>query len=215
VSALIGAAVPAPGHGLTAPARSREELAERITARFPSVRTELAERGPLVVHVAASELVEVLTYCRDDEELACALLADLSAVHWPAGELVIERQRSTTGWPDYRVERELGMIEVLYTLRSVARNHLLRVVTATPDTAPRLPSVTGVFRTADFHEREVFDLFGVEFEGHPALTRILMPDDWAGHPQRKDYPLGGVDIPYANDAVVPPPDERDLRDVVR
>ena len=204
-----------PGHGLSGPARSREDLAARITARFPSVRAELGERGPLVVHVGPDDLVALLTFCRDDDEVACALLADLSAVHWPAGEHVIERQRSTTGWPDYRVERDLGVIEVLYTLRSLARNHLLRIVTATSDDAPRLPSATSVFRTADFHEREVYDLFGVEFEGHPALTRILMPDDWVGHPQRKDYPLGGVDIPYANDAIVPPPDERDLRDVVR
>lgn len=207
--------VPSPGHGLTGSALAPETIAERVTARFPSVRIEDGPGGWPVVHASADVLVDLLTFCRDDDGLACALLSDLSAVHWPAGEHVIERQRSTTGWPDYRVARELGAIEVLYTLRSPARNHRLRVVVATDDTAPRLPSATGVFPTADFHEREVFDLFGVVFDGHPELTRILMPDDWAGHPQRKDHPLGGVDIPYANDAIVPPPEERDLREVVR
>ena len=206
--------LPAPGHGLTGPALSREAIAERLTGRFPDVTIDLPERGLVVAHVGPEALVEVVRFCRDDEELACELLADLSAVHGPSGEHVVERQRSTTGWPEYRVARDLGVIEVLYTLRSLARNHLLRVVTATPDDDPRLPSVTGLFETADFHEREVYDLFGVDFEGHPALTRILMPDDWVGHPQRKDHPLGGVDIPYANDTIVPPPDERDLREVV-
>jgi NADH-quinone oxidoreductase subunit C len=135
-------------------------------------------------------------------------------VHWPAGDHIIERQSSTTGWPEYRVSREQGMIEVLYILRSLTRNHWFRVSVATPDDAPRLPSVTTVFPTANYHEREVYDFFGVEFEGHPDLTRILMPDDWIGHPHRKDYPLGGVDIPYKNDKFIPPPEERDLREVI-
>jgi NADH-quinone oxidoreductase subunit C len=111
----------------------------------------------------------VLTFCRDDDELACELLADLSGVHWPAGRHVIERQPSTTGWPEYRVSRDEGVIEVLYVLRSVARNHWFRVSVATPTTPTPAAEVTGS-TTANFHEREVYDFFGVEFDGHPDLT---------------------------------------------
>ncbi len=206
-------AVPTRTHGLTRVALPLEAIAARVTARFPQV-TAVEAHDELTLHVAPEELVALLTFCRDDEELDTALLSDLSGVHWPAGDHVIERQASTTGWPEYRVSREQGVIEVLYILRSMSRNHWFRVSVATPDDAPRLPSVTGVFETANFHEREVYDFFGVGFEGHPNLTRILMPDDWIGHPHRKDYPLGGVDIAYKNDKFIPPPDERDLREVI-
>ena len=72
---------------------------------------------------------------------------------------------------------------------------------------PRLPSVTQVYPTADWQERETYDMFGIIFDGHPNLTRILMPDDWEGFPQRKDYPLGGVPVEYKG-AEIPPPDQR-------
>ncbi len=205
--------VPSRGRGLSGEALDNDALAARIHERFADVSTRV-EYGTLVVHAAPDLIVDLLTFCRDDDELSCALLADLSAVHWPAGDHVVERQPSTTGWPEHRVSRDEGVIEVAYVLRSLARNHWFRVVTATPDTEPRLPSVTGVHETANFHEREVYDFFGVEFDGHPDLTRILMPDDWVGHPQRKDYPLGGVDIAYEHGHFIPPPDERALREVV-
>jgi NADH-quinone oxidoreductase subunit C len=205
--------LPAPGRGLSGDALSLEDLAARLTDRFGEVTVDLAY-GELTIHVAPAQLVEVLTFCRDDAELACELLADLSGVHWPAGDHVVDRQPSTTGWPEYRVARDEGVIEVLYVLRSVSRNHRLRVSVGTPDDDPRLPSVTGVYETANFHEREVYDFFGVVFDGHPDLTRILMPDDWLGHPHRKDYPLGGVEIPYKHEKFIPPPNERDLREVV-
>ena len=205
--------LPAAGRGMTGDALTLEDLAARVSERFDAVTTDLAH-GELTVHVAPEQLVEVLTFCRDDAELGCELLADLSGVHWPAGDHVVQRQPSTTGWPEYRIARDEGVIEVLYILRSVSRNHWLRISVGTPDDDPRLPSVTGVYETANFHEREVYDFFGVVFDGHPDLTRILMPDDWLGHPHRKDYPLGGVDIPYEHDKFIPPPDERDLREVV-
>ena len=65
-----------------------------------------------------------------------------------------------------------------------------------PDSDPHVPSVVSVYPADDWHERETFDMFGIVFDGHPALTRILMPDDWPGHPQRKDYPLGGIPVEY-------------------
>jgi len=190
------------------------ELAAAITARFPQLTTTEAF-GELTVHATGDVLVELLTFCRDDAALGCELLADLSGVHWPAGGHEIEHQPTTTGWPTFRVSAKEGVIEVLYVLRSLRHGHVLRVAIPTDDTAARLPSVTDVYPTANFHEREVYDMFGVEFDGHPDMTRILMPDDWVGHPHRKDYPLGGIDVPYKNDKHIPPPDERAIREVVR
>lgn len=205
--------VPTATHGTEREALALDVIADRVTDAFPTVRAE-HHHGELTLHAGADVLVELMTFCRDDDELSCEMLADLSGVHWPSGDHAVERQTSTTGWPTYRIARDEGAIEVLYVLRSVTRNHRFRVSVSTPDDAPQLPSVTGVYPTANFHEREVYDFFGVSFEGHPNPTRILMPDDWLGHPHRKDYPLGGVDVPYKNDRFIPPPDERDLREVV-
>jgi NADH-quinone oxidoreductase subunit C len=194
---------------------SFEAITLRVLDRFPAARAHVY-RGELTFFVPPESVVEVLTFCRDDDELSCALLADLSAVHFPAGEYVIERQPSTTGWPEHRVSRDVGVVEVLYVLRSIARNHWFRVSVAVSDVegSSSLPSVTHLFPTANFHEREIFDMFGVVFDGHPNLERILMPEDWLGHPLRKDYPLGGVDVDYKNDKFIPPPHERDLREIV-
>ena len=93
--------------------------------------------------------------------------------------------------------------------------HLLRVaddstrvrVQVWLDDGETVETVIPVWPTADWHEREAWDMFGVIFDGHPALTRILMPDDWDGHPQRKDYPLGGIPVEYKG-AQIPPPDQR-------
>jgi NADH-quinone oxidoreductase subunit C len=207
------AQVPTATSGLTGDALSHADIVARLQGRFPSLTTDVL-RDELTVFVDPDELVEVLTFCRDDAELSCELLSDLAGVHWPAGEHVIERQTSTTGWPEYRISRDHGVVEVNYVVRSVTRNHAFRVSCSAPDEAPTLPSVVAIYPTANFHEREVFDFFGVEFSGHPNLERILMPEDWLGHPLRKDYPLGGVDIPYRNDKFIPPPDERDLREVI-
>jgi NADH-quinone oxidoreductase subunit C len=211
LSGGLGTDLPAPGRGTDGASLSIEELRDRLHARFGDLDHDV-HRGELTVFVAPGQLHDVLAFCRD--ELSCELLSDLSAVHWPAGDHVIERQMSTTGWPEYRVSRDQGVIEVSYILRSVRRNHVLRISVATPDDAASLPSATSLFPTANFHEREVYDLFGVEFTGHPNLIRILMPDDWLGHPQRKDYPLGGVDVEYVGDKFIPPPHERNIREVV-
>jgi NADH-quinone oxidoreductase subunit C len=126
-------------------------------------------------------------------------------VHWPGGE-VREQAHETTGWPTLVSERE-GRIEVDYILYSITHNHRFRIRVQVPDVDPQLPSATDVYASANFMEREAYDFFGVRFTGHPDLRRIHMPDEWEGHPQRKDYPLGGVEVTYKG-ASVPPPDER-------
>ncbi|HMS38041.1 MAG TPA: NADH-quinone oxidoreductase subunit C, partial [Arachnia sp.] len=95
----------------------------------------------------------------------------------------------------------------VYHLLSYTHNRRVRLEVSCPDEDPHIPSVVPVYPMADWHERETWDMFGIVYDGHPALTRILMPDDWRGHPQRKDYPLGGVDVEYKG-AKVPAPDQR-------
>ncbi|MCC7496744.1 MAG: NADH-quinone oxidoreductase subunit C [Bryobacterales bacterium] len=88
--------------------------------------------------------------------------------------------------------------QVVYLLHSISRNERLRLLVRLEGDAPVVESVTGVWRSANFYEREVFDLFGVRFRNHPDLTRIMMPEDWEGHPLRKDYDLQGGRYGYRN-----------------
>ena len=83
----------------------------------------------------------------------------------------------------------------------------VRLEVTAPDDDPHIPSIVSIYPGVDWHERETWDMFGIVFDGHPSLTRILMPDDWPGHPQRKDYPLGGIPVEYKG-GTVPPPDQR-------
>ncbi len=101
--------------------------------------------------------------------------------------------------------RELHAAYHLLSITHASRR--LRLEVTCPDADPHIPSVVPVYPGVTWHERETWDMFGIVFDGHPALTRILMPDDWPGHPQRKDYPLGGIPVEYKG-ATVPPPDER-------
>ena len=91
----------------------------------------------------------------------------------------------------------------------MTHNRRIRLEVSCPDGDPHIPSVVPTYPTADWHERETYDMFGIVFDGHPALTRILMPDDWPGHPQRKDYPLGGIPVEYKG-ATIPPPDRAEV-----
>ncbi len=98
-------------------------------------------------------------------------------------------------------------LHAVYHLLSMTHNRRIRVEVTAPDSDPHIPSIVTVYPTVDWHERETYDMFGLIFDGHPSLTRILMPDDWPGHPQRKDYPLGGIPVEYKG-GTVPPPDQR-------
>ena len=157
------------------------ELAERIRQRFPEV---LEARREVTVTVTPGELTSALEYLRDEEDLSFRFLSDLTATDWPS--------REPRFW-------------IAYHLQSLEHAHRVRVKVGLAGDDPRVPTVTPLFPTANWHEREVYDFFGIRFEGHPDLRRILMPDDWEGHPQRKDYPLGGTNVEYKG-AMVPPPD---------
>lgn len=163
-------------------------------------------RGELTIEVAPDRVVDVLRFCRDDPDVKCEMLTDVSAVHWPAGRKR-ESAQETTGWPVYETGDEQGRIQLDYMLLSLQHNHRFRIRTRLPDEESRIASATAVYRSANFMEREVYDFFGVTFDDHPDLRRILMPDEWHGHPLRKDYPLGGVEVQYKG-ATIPPPDQR-------
>ena len=151
-----------------------------------AVTRVIVDRDELTLHVLPAKVAEVAQVMRDDENLRFELLSNLSGVDYPA-----------------QSER----LHVVYNLTSMTYRRRVRLETAVTTEDPHVASVCAVYPTADFHERECWDMFGVIFDGHPGLTRILMPDDWDGHPQRKDYPLGGVPVEYKG-AQIPPPDER-------
>ncbi|MGQ4615791.1 NADH-quinone oxidoreductase subunit C [Nocardia sp. R7R-8] len=144
-------------------------------------------RGELTLHVRREHLPAVARALRDDPALRFELCLGVDGVHYPEDS-----------------GRELHAV---YHLMSITHNRRLRVEVSAPDADPRIPSLYEVYPTTDWHERETYDFFGIRFDGHPSLTRITMPDDWRGHPQRKDYPLGGIPVEYKG-ARIPPPDER-------
>ena len=152
-----------------------------------SIERVVVHRGELTLEVNRDRLVAVAQALRDDEALRFELCLGVSGVHYP----------DDTG-------RELHAV---YPLMSITHNRRICVEVAAPDDDPHIPSLFRVYPTTDWHERETFDFFGIVFDGHPSLTRIEMPDDWVGHPQRKDYPLGGIPVEY-HGAEIPPPDER-------
>jgi NADH-quinone oxidoreductase subunit C len=113
----------------------------------------------------------------------------LDALRLLKHELRFERLTSVTGVDRFPVEPRF---EVVYHLQSVARNQRLRLKVRLPGDNPEIESAVPVYRGANWYERETFDLFGVRFLNHPDLTRIMMPEDWPGHPLRKDYPITGT-----------------------
>lgn len=151
---------PADASGHTLVKRLREKLGEAVTGAFTFL-------GQLSIHVRAERVVEACRALRDDAETPFNYLSDLTCVHWP--------------------ERDDTPFELVYNLYSISKNERVRVKSAAGEEG--IESVTSVWPTANWMEREVFDLFGVRFRNHPDMRRLLLPKDWDGHPLRKDYPL--------------------------
>ncbi|TWF94963.1 NADH-quinone oxidoreductase subunit C [Saccharopolyspora dendranthemae] len=152
-----------------------------------TVQQVTVDRGEITYYLRRDELLEVCRVLRDDPALRFELCSSVSGV-------------------DYGTEAPQRLHSV-YHLTSMTYRRRIRLEVAVDVEDPHLPSVVPVYPTADFQERETWDMFGLVYDGHPALTRILMPDDWDGHPQRKDYPLGGIPVEYKG-AEIPPPDQR-------
>ncbi|GAA1632411.1 NADH-quinone oxidoreductase subunit C [Georgenia ruanii] len=147
----------------------------------------VVDRGELTIFVVRDHIGTVCRALRDDQDLRFELCLGVSGVHYPGD-----------------AGRELHAV---YHLFSVTHVRQLRLEVTCPDGDPHVPTVVDVYPGNDWHERETWDLFGIVFDGHPNLARTMLPDDWVGHPQRKDYPLGGIPVEYKG-AVVPPPDNR-------
>jgi NADH-quinone oxidoreductase subunit C len=120
------------------------------------------------LEVCADKLVAVCRFLKDQQQFV--RLADLTAVDYHPSE---------------------PRFAVIYHLHSIDKNQRLRLKCRLPEAAAEVDSITSVWRSANWHEREVFDLFGIVFRGHPNLRRIMLPEDWEGHPLRKDYPVEG------------------------
>jgi NADH-quinone oxidoreductase subunit C len=125
-------------------------------------------RGEVRIIVPADKVVDSLLFLRDEHEFS--LLSVLTAIDY---------------WP-----QDKPRFHVVYGLTSLTQNLLLQLRVPVDNASPKVPTVTSVFETANWRERELFDMFGIEVEGHPDPRRILMPDTWEGHPLRRDYPLG-------------------------
>ncbi len=181
-----------PGQTPQAPVRERLQLLQdRITAALPeAIERAVVDRDELTVYVDRSRLLDVARLCRDDPQLRFEMLASLSGADY-------------LGFPGTDERR----LHAVYHLLSMTYRHRIRIEVAVTVEDPHVPSVVSVWPTADWQEREAWDFFGIVFDGHPGLTRIEMPDDWEGHPQRKDYPLGGVPVEYRG-AQIPPPEQR-------
>jgi NADH-quinone oxidoreductase subunit C len=162
-------------------------LEEQGLAPGTAIERTVVDRGEITFHIAREHLPQVAHTMRDDPALRFELCTGVSGVHMP----------TDTG-------RELHAV---YHLRSITHGRVVRLEVSAPDADPHIPTLVTVYPTNDWHEREVYDFFGLIFDGHPALTRIMMPDDWQGFPQRKDYPLGGIPVEYKG-AQIPAPDQR-------
>jgi len=167
-----------------------DEVYDALEEAYPgfadAIEKVVVDRDELTLHIVPEKIAEVAQIMRDDESLRFELCSSVSGV-------------------DY-LGSDVRRLHVCYQLASMTYRRRVRLEAAVPVDGS-LPSVTAVYPTADWQEREAYDMFGIVFTGHPNLTRVLMPDDWEGFPQRKDYPLGGVPVEYKG-AEIPPPDQR-------
>lgn len=170
-----------------------DDAVERLRAGVgdpdTAIRKVVVDRGEITLFVDRAHVAEVGRVLRDDPMLRFEWCSSVSGVHYPT---------------DRGAE-----LHAVYHLQSMTHNRRLRLEATCPDADPHIQSVVATYPTADWHERETYDFFGIVFDGHPALTRIEMPDDWPGHPQRKDYPLGGIPVEFHGATNSPVHERRD------
>jgi len=175
--------------------KTAEEIFILLKAKFSDKIIELNSTTPVEPFIIVDPLSihEICYYLRDDNELQFNSLMNLSGVDNANGEKKTESDGSSTIVG--------GTLSVVYHIESTGLKHKITIKVFTPRENPEVPSVSDVWRCADWHEREAYDLIGINFLNHPDLRRILMPYDWeAGHPLRKDYKnpefYHGMKVPY-------------------
>jgi NADH-quinone oxidoreductase subunit C len=185
-----------------------EEIRAAIEAALPGAGVEIVPNpsvsGQHSLRLRPSSAVEVAKFLRDDEELALDFLSNATGVDWPDKEVtekvkVTRTVRKTVDGVEQTAEEaveetrkrvEPGCLEAVYHLFSVARGHgpvVIRMKTVNRTDQVELPSLTPIWRSAEFQEREIFDLYGIVFSGHPDLRRLLMWEGFKDHPMRRDY----------------------------
>ena len=150
--------------------KDRPEVARLMAAKPAALKAGKFDRGELTLELDRASLADVVEFLRDDAEMQFDFLSDVTCVDLAPSE---------------------PRFEVIYHLLSLPRKTRLRLKVRLHGDDPNIESITPLWPSANFFEREVFDLFGVRFNGHPYLRRIMMPEDWEGHPLRKDYPVEG------------------------
>ena len=165
-----------------------DEVAAAIVERFEGA-VFARSHGQPVVYVDRSVFADVAGFLRDEQQFT--MCVDITAT-----DHLLDGERYA---PPELAEVATERFEVIANFLSHVRNRRVRVICAVPDSDATVPSLTAVYPGTDFPERETYDLFGIDFVGHPDLTRILMPDDWDGHPLRKDYPSARVPVTFKGD----------------
>ena len=147
------------------------EISERIKNKFPHEVLDISQfHDQVSVTVRREKIIDICRYLYEDPDIRMDYLSDLCGVDYPGREF---------------------RFEVVYNLYSLKYRHRIRIKALVPANNPSIDSVVSIWNGANWHEREACDMFGVVFNGHPDLRRILMPEDWEGYPLRKDYPLEG------------------------
>jgi NADH-quinone oxidoreductase subunit C len=159
------------------------QISTKLREKFPDSVVEASEfRGELTIVIRKEDIIPICRFLRDDPGLLFNYLSDLTAVD--------------------RLERE-PRFDVIYHLYSIKKSHRVRLKIKLGE-GESTESVTPVWSGANWFEREVFDMFGIKFDNHPDLRRILMPEDWEGHPLRKDFPLNQEEVQFSHNRNRPP-----------
>ena len=158
---------------------SKQLVVQKVQEQYPDAILDVSDaQGELTITVRKEDIYELMAFLKNDSELTYNFLADVTAVDYSLME-------------DVLMKYDYARFTVVYHLLSTEKKERLRVKVPVHKKELSIPSMTSIWKVANWLERETYDMFGITFEEHPDLRRILMPDDYEGHPLRKDYPLRG------------------------
>ena len=157
-----------------------EEIIGKLRVGLPDlIKDEALPQGDAVIFVSPEHLQEVAAFLKDDPSLKFDYLSDICGV-------------------DYLIEERDPRFELVYLLYSIDHQHSIRVRVGIEEDAPSVPTVSELWKGALYPEQELFDMFGINVEGHPRMERLIMPKEWVGHPLRKDYPLTTETVAFSH-----------------
>ena len=157
-----------------------EEIVEKIkTDHGKAIHSSEVNLGDSVLFVGAERIHDIAEYLKNDPDLNFDYLSNITGA-------------------DYLNEEREPRFEVVYELHSIEKNHSIRIRVGLDEEDPTIPTVSDLWKGAHYPERELFDMFGFNVEGHPNLSRLIMPEEWEGNPLRKDYPLTIEDVTFSH-----------------